>query len=48
VSGVGLVLFEMVQFSVIGFHPLQAVFGLVGVATAILAWRLPAARHGAA
>jgi hypothetical protein len=47
-AGVGLVLFEIVQFSVIGFHPLQAVFGLVGVTTAILAWRLPAARHGAA
>jgi len=47
-AGVGLVLFEVVQFSVIGFHPLQAVFGAVGVATAILAWRLPPSRHGVA
>ena len=47
-AGVGLVLFEIVQFSLIGFHPLQLVFGVVGVVTAVLAWRLPAARHGAA
>ncbi|WEO78258.1 hypothetical protein BJQ94_04250 [Cryobacterium sp. SO2] len=44
-AGIGLVVFEIVQFSVIGFHPLQAVFGLVGAATAVLAWRLPASRH---
>jgi hypothetical protein len=47
-AGVGLVLFEIVQYSVIGFHPLQAVFGLVGAATAVLAWLLPASRHAAA
>ncbi|TFD85738.1 hypothetical protein E3T61_16515 [Cryobacterium lactosi] len=46
-AGVGLVLFEVVQFSLIGFHPLQAVFGVVGVVTAVLAWRLPGAKHGA-
>lgn len=46
-AGVGLVVFEIVQFTVIGSHPLQAVFGMVGAATAYLAWRLPAARHGA-
>lgn len=47
-AGVGLVLFEIVQFSVIGFHPLQAVFAVVGAVTAVLAWRLPGAKHGAA
>ena len=47
-AGVGLVLFEIVQFSLIGFHPLQLVFGVVGLVTAVLAWRLPAARHGTA
>ena len=46
-AGVGLVLFEIVQFSLIGFHPLQAVFGIVGVVTAVLAWRLPGSKHGA-
>ncbi|WP_130177206.1 hypothetical protein [Cryobacterium sp. SO1] len=46
-AGIGLVLFEIVQFSLIGFQPLQAVFGIVGAVTAVLAWRLPGARHGA-
>jgi len=46
-AGIGLVLFEIVQFSLIGFHPLQAVFGIVGAVTAVLAWRLPGAKHGA-
>lgn len=48
VAGVGLVVFEIVQFSLIGFHPLQVVFGIVGVTTAVLAWRLPGAKHGTA
>lgn len=41
VAGVGLVLFELVEFAWIGFHPLQVVFGVVGTAIAVVAIRLP-------
>ena len=37
VAGTGLVAFEVVEFAMIGFHPLQAVYALVGVAIVTLA-----------
>jgi hypothetical protein len=40
-AGLGLVAFEAVELVWIGFQPLEAVFGGVGVVVAGLAWRLP-------
>lgn len=31
VAGIGLVAFEIVEFSIIGFHPLQVVYGILGL-----------------
>lgn len=45
-AGVGLVLFEAVEFAWIGFQPLQALFTLVGFAIIVLAYRMrQSARH---
>lgn len=38
-AGFGLVLFELVELAWIGFHPLQVVFGVVGMAILVLASR---------
>ncbi len=40
-AGFGLVLFELVELGWLGFHPLQAVFGIVGATALVLAARLP-------
>ena len=37
VAGAGLVLFEAAELAWIGFHPLEVVFALVGVAVTVLA-----------
>lgn len=39
VAGAGLVLFEAVEWAWLGFHPLQAVFMVVGSAVVVLALR---------
>ncbi len=39
VAGVGLVAFEVTQFLMIGFQPLQAVMAVIGVVVAVLAAR---------
>lgn len=41
-AGVGLILFEVVEFAMIGFHPLQAVYSIIGAVIVVLAARLPA------
>jgi hypothetical protein len=42
-AGLGLVAFEGAELAWIGFQPLEAVFGAVGLAVMGLAWRLPRA-----
>lgn len=42
VAGIGLVVFEIVEFTMIGFHPLQPLYLVVGVAVAVLALALAA------
>jgi hypothetical protein len=44
-AGLGLVLFELVELAWLGFHPLQVVFGVVGVTVVVLATRLPQQRQ---
>jgi hypothetical protein len=44
IAGIGLVAFEGVEVAWIGFQPLQAVFAVVGLAVAGLAWRRSALR----
>jgi hypothetical protein len=39
IAGLGLVCFEAAELAWIGFQPLEAVFGLVGVVIVGLAWR---------
>jgi len=38
---IGLVLFEIVEFAMIGFHPLQAVYSVIGAVIIVLAARYP-------
>jgi hypothetical protein len=38
-AGAGLIAFEAAELAWIGFHPLEAVFALVGLAVILLAWR---------
>ncbi len=40
-AGLGLVVFEGAELAWIGFQPLEAVFGAVGLVVMGLAWRLP-------
>jgi hypothetical protein len=40
-AGLGLVAFEGAELAWIGFQPLEAVFGAVGLVVMGLAWRLP-------
>ena len=40
-AGVGLIAFEAAELAWIGFQPLEAVFGIVGAAVAVLAVRQP-------
>jgi hypothetical protein len=42
-AGLGLVAFEGAELVWIGFQPLEAVFGAVGVVVVVLAWKLPSA-----
>lgn len=44
-AGIGLVLFEVVEFAIIGFHPLQAVYAIIGAVIIALAVRLPRTRR---
>ena len=46
VAGLGLVCFEAAELAWIGFQPLEAVFGLVGVVIIGLAWHTPRAVGG--
>jgi len=39
-AGLGLIAFVSVEFAMIGFHPLQVIYGLVGVAVIVLAVRI--------
>lgn len=41
VAGLGLIAFETAELAWIGPQPLEAIFGLVGVAVVALAWRRP-------
>jgi hypothetical protein len=41
IAGAGLVCFEAAELAWIGFQPLEAVFAVVGVAVAMLAWHTP-------
>ena len=40
-AGLGLVVFESMELAWIGFQPLEAIFGGVGLAVMALAWRVP-------
>ncbi len=40
-SGTGLIVFEAAELGWIGFHPLQALFALVGAGVIALAWPRP-------
>jgi hypothetical protein len=42
-AGLGLVAFEGAELVWIGFQPLEAVFGAVGMVVVVLAWKLPSA-----
>lgn len=44
VAGIGLVVFEAVEFALIGFHPLQPIYGVVGLSIVVLAVRLSGRR----
>lgn len=44
-AGLGLVLFEIVELAWLGFHPLQVVFGVVGVWVSFLAALFPQRRQ---
>ncbi len=41
IAGAGLVCFEAAELAWLGFQPMEAVFAVVGMAVAMLAWRAP-------
>jgi len=47
VAGIGLIAFEVVEFAMIGFHPLQAVYAVVGLAIIVIAISSSASRGSA-
>jgi hypothetical protein len=44
-SGLGVLAFELTEWTTIGFQPLEAVVGVLALLVVVLAWRLPGGVH---